>query len=112
MTTLTHTHAHRSSPILLGSPTSSQRSHAAFHRAMKNIFRKRQLGEGPRFNREHDKPAMLGTQRSASDTPSGSTEKARFETELRDSLSAHSLVAAAGVALLFCVGYCVYAMLA
>ena len=112
MTTLTHTHAHRAAPILLGSPTASMRSHQAFHRAMKNIFRKRQLGEGPRFNREHDKPAMLGTQRSASETPADAREEARFEVELRDSLSTYSLVVAAGIALLVCASYCIYSMLA
>lgn len=112
MTTLTHTHAHRAAPILLGSPTASKRSHEAFHRAMKNIFRKRQLGEGPRFNREHDKPAMLGTQRSASDTPEDTCEEARFEVELRDSLSPYSLSIAAGIALLACACYCVYSILA
>lgn len=72
---------------ILGSSSANRKTHAAFHQSMKNIFRNRQLGDGPRRNREHDKPAMLDTRRSASDTPEESEDDIRFDYELRDPLS-------------------------
>ena len=84
----------------LGSSSADRKTHAAFHQAMKNIFRTRQLGDGPRLNREHDKPAMLDTRRSASDTPGESTDDVRFDYELRDPFSVCGAAAIAVLILL------------
>jgi hypothetical protein len=86
-------------------PTAADhKTHAAYHRAMKNIFRNRQLGESrrceePHRGREHDKPAMLGTDHSASDTPGNAEDDIRFDYELSDPLSVYGRVLVIAVAL-------------
>jgi hypothetical protein len=90
-------------PTTLGSTTADQKTHAAFHRAMKNIFRNRQLGDAPRRNREHDKPAMLDTPRSASDTPEDSQDDIRFDYELRDPFSLYGAALLAVLVLLLII---------
>lgn len=90
-------------PTTLGSSDAPLKSHAAFHKAMKNIFRRNQLGDGPRRNREHDKPAMLGTKRSATDTPTETHDDIRFDYEMRDPLSVFGLNTA-GIALTLLTG--------
>jgi hypothetical protein len=50
-----------------------------------------------RFNRDHDKPAMLGTKHSAFDTPSDADDELHFDYELKDPLSFYG-AAAVGVA--------------
>ncbi len=79
-------------PTTLGSTAADHKAHAAYHKAMKNIFRNRQLGESRRSNWEHDKPAMLGTEYSASDTPGNADDDIRFDYELRDPLSVYGRV--------------------
>jgi hypothetical protein len=86
----------------LGSSSADRKTHAAFHQAMKNIFRTRQPGNGPRLNREHDKPATLNTSRSAGDTPE-STDDVRFDYELRNPFSVYGAAAIAVIILLLMI---------
>jgi hypothetical protein len=69
----------KSAPLTLGSSDVGTKSHQAWSSAMRRIHRARQLGNGPRRNLEQDKPAMLGTARSASDTPADSASPVRYE---------------------------------
>ncbi len=79
-------------PTILGSTAAHHKVHTASHQAMKNIFRNRQLGTSRRYNRERDKPAMLGTEHSASETPGDAEDDIRFDYELRDPLSVYGRV--------------------
>ena len=69
---------YKPAPTLLGSSNADWKTHQAWSSAMRRIYRAKQLGSAPSFNREHDKPAMLGTARSASDTPREPESDVRF----------------------------------
>lgn len=68
-------------PPTIGSRMADPKTYAAFHNAMRNLHRQRELGDGPRLNAELDK-RTLGLEHGSEEGPDEDHDDVHFDYEI------------------------------